>query len=770
MKFLNGYWMSKEGYSLYYPSEAYRIEKSGDVLRIFAPCNQINHRGDTLGGPALTIELSSPAEDVIRISVYHYKGVKKAGPYFELNTPGISPSISEDEDAVWFGSGQIKARIDKKTYNIDYYRGDERLTGSGWRHLAYIKHESGQTYMREQLDLDVGECVYGLGERFTPFVKNGQTVDIWNQDGGTCTEQSYKNIPFYITNRGYGVFVNDPGLVSFEICSEVVSRSQFSVEGESLDYFIIGGSDCKEVISNYTALTGRPAIPPAWSFGLWLSTSFTTNYDEKTVTSFINGMSKRRIPLSVFHFDCFWMKEFNWCDFIWDKDVFPDPKKMLSKLKEKGLHICVWINSYVSQESVLFDEGMQKGYFIHKKNGSVWQWDMWQPGMAIVDFTNPDACNWFSQKLLNLVDMGVDCFKTDFGERIPTEDVVYYDGSDPVKMHNFYTYLYNRTVFDTLKQVGKEAVVFARSATAGSQKFPVHWGGDCTADFSSMAESLRGGLSLGLCGFGFWSHDIGGFEQTATADVYKRWLAFGMLSSHSRLHGSTGYRVPWLYDEEAVDVLRFFANLKCRLMPYIYKTAIQASQQGLPSARAMFVEFPEDPACTTLDRQYMLGDSLLVAPVFSKSGLVEYYLPLGEWYNLLTGEIVTGGSYRKEKHNYMSLPLFVRPGSLLAIGDNEEETVYEYAQGVRLLLTPLADGYEASTSVYEKDGHEALNVTVNRKESDITVIAEGDGKPWSIKLCGITAKGCTGGTIEKEQDGIVFMPGNSTGSYTVRIL
>ncbi len=411
MKFLNGYWLSKEGYSLHYPSKAYRIENCGDSLRIFAPCNPINHRGDTLGGPALTIELSSPATNIIHVKAYHYKGVKKTGPYFELNYPGHTPSIIEDNDAVWLESGSIKARIDKNSYNIDYYRGDERLTGSGFRHLAYIKHQSGQTYMREQLDLDVGECVYGLGERFTPFVKNGQTVDIWNEDGGTCTQQSYKNIPFYITNRGYGVFVNNPGLVSFEICSEVVSRAQFSVEGESLEYFIIGGSDCKEVISNYTALTGRPSMPPTWSFGLWLSTSFTTNYDEETVTSFINGMSQRHIPLSVFHFDCFWMKEFNWCDFIWDKDVFPNPKTMLANLKEKGLHICVWINSYVSQESVLFNEGMEKGYFIRKKDGSVWQWDLWQPGMAIVDFTNPYACKWFSEKLLNLVDMGVDCFK-----------------------------------------------------------------------------------------------------------------------------------------------------------------------------------------------------------------------------------------------------------------------------------------------------------------------------------------------------------------------
>ena len=285
-------------------------------------------------------------------------------------------------------------------------------------------------------------------------------------------------------------------------------------------------------------------------------------------------MAARGIPLHVFHFDCFWMKEFNWCDFQWDERCFPDPAGMLKRLKEHGLHICVWINPYIAQRSALFDEAAAGGYLLKRPNGDVWQWDQWQPGMGIVDFTNPAACKWFQDKLRALLDMGVDAFKTDFGERIPT-DVVYFDGSDPFKMHNYYTYLYNKTVFDLLKEVRGEgeAVVFARSATAGGQQFPVHWGGDCTATFESMAESLRGGLSLGLSGFGFWSHDIGGFEQTATADVYKRWSAFGLLSSHSRLHGSSSYRVPWAYDEEAVDVLAKFTKLKCSLMPYLYGAA-----------------------------------------------------------------------------------------------------------------------------------------------------------------------------------------------------
>jgi len=259
--------------------------------------------------------------------------------------------------------------------------------------------------------------------------------------------------------------------------------------------------------------------------------------------------------------------------------------------------------------------------------------------------------------------MGVDCFKTDFGERIP-ETAVYFDSGDPHRHHNFYAFLYNKAVFELLeKERGKgQACLFARSATAGGQRFPLHWGGDCESTFEAMAETLRGGLSLSLSGFGFWSHDIGGFEGTPNAALFKGWLAFGLLSSHSRLHGSTSYRVPWSVDEESAEVCRFFTELKARLKPYILQSASEACKQGVPVLRAMFLEFPDDPACAYLDRQYMLGADLLVAPVFSEDGEVSYYLPEGEWTSLLTGEKVTGGRWITETHGFLSLPLLVRGG------------------------------------------------------------------------------------------------------------
>jgi len=662
-------------------------------------------------------------------------------------------------------------------WRVEFLDGDRVITSSGWRGMAMMDAPDGR-FIVEQLSLGVGECVYGLGERFTPFVRNGQVVDLWNEDGGTASEQAYKNIPFYLTNRGYGVFVNHPEKVSYEVASEKVERVQFSVPGESLDYFLIYGPTPKEVLGRYTALTGRPALPPAWSFGLWLTTSFTTDYDEATVTSFIQGMADRDLPLHVFHFDCFWMKEFHWCNFEWDKRCFPDPAAMLARLKARGLRICLWINPYIAQRSALFDEGMAAGALVKRPNGDVWQWDRWQAGMGLVDFTNPDACRWFGDKLRALIDMGVDCFKTDFGERVPT-DVAWFDGSDPLKMHNYYAYLYNKTVFEVLEEKlgAGEAAVFARSATTGGQQFPVHWGGDSTATFESMAESLRGGLSLGLSGFGFWSHDMGGFEQTASADVYKRWCAFGLLSSHSRLHGSGSYRVPWLFDEEgsgtdasASDVLRFFTKLKCRLMPYLFAAAGEAHAAGIPVMRAMPLEFPDDPGCDTLDRQYMLGDCLLVAPVFTPDGTVDFYLPAGRWTHFLTGQVVEGSRWVHERHDILSLPLLARPNSIIAAGAIDDRPDTDFADGVTFHLFEIQDGAALTARVPTLKGETALTVEVSRWGKAIRIEARGATQPWRVLLRGVPAvRTVEGGSAQEDALGTLLIPAAGAAPLTVRL-
>ena len=729
MKFTEGYWCTKKEITPLYATEFAASRREGDELILYAPGKHIAGRGDCLNLGMLTVRLSSPMEDVIKVSVRHFEGTAYNGPFARIHQTSPHVTVEETEDEIRYQSGRTTAVIDKRPncWGIRFLDGERELTSTGYRNMAHMTNrDTGKTYMVEQLAIDVDECIYGLGERYTPFVKNGQVVEMWNEDGGTASEITYKNIPFYITNKGYGVLLDNEGDAAYEIASEKVERLQFSVEGERLDYYVINGSTPKGTISKYTELTGKPALPPAWSFGLWLTTSFTTNYDEGTTSGFIQGMADRDIPLHVFHFDCYWMEAYEWCNFTWDPKTFPDPAGMLKRYHDRGLKICVWINPYIGQKSPLFQEGMEHGYLIRKTNGDVWQTDMWQAGMGLVDFTNPDAAAWYQGKLKTLLDMGVDCFKTDFGERVPVKDIAYYDGSDPVKMHNYYTYLYNQAVFQLLERERGtgEAVLFARSATVGGQQFPAHWGGDCSAAYPSMAETIRSGLSLACAGFGFWSHDISGFENTAPADIYKRWCQFGLLSSHSRLHGSSSYRVPWLFDDEACDVLRKFVKLKCALMPYLYRQAVKAHEEGIPMMRPMFVEFPEDRACEPLDKQYMLGDSLLVAPVFKESGEVEYYLPEGVWVNLLTGTTVKGGRWQKETHDYFSLPLMVRPGSIVAVGQESSRPDYDFADGVRFLLWLPEEGMTAETGVTDLNGNVVMTVSAGRADGKITLRAE----------------------------------------------
>jgi alpha-D-xyloside xylohydrolase len=390
MKFTDGYWQIRPGMTPYYAAQVDEVQVEGDSLVVYAATRPLKHRGDTLNLPLLTVRFSSPAENIIHVQLTHHQGGGHKKPQFDL-LPQTPPTVQLHNDAhtASLTSGKLTVRVLKtENWLVEFTDGERQITHSGWRGMGFVDTPDGR-YIHEQLGLGVGECVYGLGERFTAFVKNGQVVDLWNEDGGTSSEQAYKNIPFYLTNRGYGVFINHPEKVSLEVASEKVERVQFSVPGETLDYFVIYGPTPKEVLQRYTALTGLPALPPAWSFGLWLSTSFTTDYDEKTVTSFIEGMAQREIPLHVFHFDCFWMKAFHWVNFEWDERLFPDPEGMLARLKARGLHICVWINPYIAQRSALFAEGAEKGYLLKRPDGDVFQWDKWQAGMAIVDFTNP---------------------------------------------------------------------------------------------------------------------------------------------------------------------------------------------------------------------------------------------------------------------------------------------------------------------------------------------------------------------------------------------
>ena len=760
MKVSDGFWLNRNGYSVNWAAQIYEAEADERSVTVYAAAQFISNKGMTLGGPVLTVRFTSTLENSIKVTISHFTGSIPKKPVLPLNEDcDFVPTVKKFKGGWRLTSGKTSVVIGKKgkEWDIAYYYGDKLLTKSGWRTTSLIIEEEwhkrmtsqeqageqffaqwdngGRTFVREMLNISVGEYIYGFGEKFTPFVKNGQTVEVWNDDGGTCTEQSYKSVPFFVSSRSYGVFVNHTERVSFEVGTENVSKTAFSVQGESLEYFIFGGKNVADVIERYTDLTGRPALPPLWSFGLWLSTSFTTDYDEKTVTSFISEMKRRDIPLDVFHFDCFWMREFEWCSFEWDKRKFPDPAAMIARLKELGLKICVWINPYIGQKAPVFAECAEKGYFIKNKDGSVFQCDMWQPGMAIIDFTNPNARDWFAARIRALANMGVDAVKTDFGERIPT-NVQYHDGSDPFQMHNYYSYLYNKTVFEALESAkGKgNACLFARSATAGCQQFPVHWGGDCFSNYESMWETLRGGLSLCMSGFGYFSHDISGFESTGTPDLYKRWTAFGLMSSHSRYHGNSSYRVPWNFDEESCDVSRHFVKLKGRLMPYLWANAVKTHMTGVPMMRAMVVDFSSDRSALTVDTQYMLGDSLLVAPVFGERGDCSFYLPdVGTWTDIQTGEELQGGKWYTKNYDYFGMPLFAKPCSIIVYGDFKDTADYDHTDNMHIVVYCIGDGEACETAVYDRNGKAVVSIRAARWGRVIRLSVKGTDKPFTAE-------------------------------------
>ena len=748
MKFTEGMWRLREGISIDWMSNVEQTHvKDNSVAFLLSKLQR--SRGDSLNSPTISADVSSPHEGIIAAKFTHWAGASDAGPHFDLNRTQPKVDIKQDPTSLHYTSGQLNLDINTAPNELNFsYKTStgangraQHLTGHSFRSIAFVSdattsayrpadglYSQRDHYMLLELNVSVHEKLYGLGERFGPFVKNGQTVDIWNEDGGTSSELTYKNVPFYISSQGYGVFINHPGRVMLELQSERTTRVNIAVLGEELEYMIIGGTSPKDILSRYTALTGRPGLPPTWSYGLWLTTSFTTSYDEESITGMLDGLQERGIPLGVFHFDSFWMKGYQWCDFEFDQDHFPDAKAYIARLKERGIHTCVWINPYVGQASPLFNEGKEKKYFIMRRDrrvDTVWQWDNWQAGMAIVDFTNPEARQWYSSHLKRLMKMGIDSFKTDFAERIPFDpaQIKYYDGADSVRMHNYYAYIYNRLVYNTLKETGRDACLFARAATAGSQRFPVHWGGDCESTFDAMAESLRGGLSLALSGFGFWAHDIGGFEGKPPPALYKRWVQFGLLSSHSRLHGSGSYRVPWVYEEDGEDakcsaVLRECVKRKLSLMPYLLRAGLEAHQTGVPMLRALFLEFPQDLNTYQLDTQYMLGPNLLVAPVFTTEGEATFYVPLSEhkseakwrsWFDY--GKTYEGGRWYTETHGFDTMPLLVRPGSVLPINPKLSRADSDPLEGLEILVNaPLDSGI--SIEIVDPEKPDTISMTL----------------------------------------------------------
>ncbi|MFF2479597.1 alpha-xylosidase [Paenibacillus sp. NPDC058071] len=499
------------------------------------------------------------------------------------------------------------------------------------------------------------EKLYGTGESFTRLNKRGQRVDLFTTDALSAqTNKMYKPIPFFLSSEGYGMFIHTSTPLTLDFGATYDDTQTMYTGEEELDLFLFIGSP-KEVLSSYTNVTGRSPLPPLWSFGLWMSR--ITYSSETEVREVAAKLQQLDIPCDVIHLDTGWF-ETDWrCNYRFSAERFDDSAKMLSDLKEQGYRVSLWQLPYFTPNNSLYDEILEKGLAIKTTDGRLPTED------AILDFSNPEAVRWYQEHLASLLKLGVGAIKVDFGEAAPLQGM-YASGRSGFHEHNLYPLRYNQAAAEATKAVSGESIIWARSAWAGSQRYPIHWGGDAENTNSAMAASLRAGLSLGLSGFSFWSHDIGGFVHSSPEELYERWLPFGMLTSHSRCHGAPPTE-PWAYSEAFVESFRKSANLKYELMPYVYTQAKLCSDQGLPMLRPLFLEFPEDEGSWLVEDQYLFGADLLVAPLF-EDGMTErsVYLPPGVWIDYQSGERYEGG-WRRITAGELPIVLLVRAGAVI---------------------------------------------------------------------------------------------------------
>ncbi len=572
-----------------------------------------------------------------------------------------------------------------------------------------------------------GERIYGAGESFTRLDKRGQKVVLWATDTlSVQTGEMYKPIPFFMSSRGYGMFVHTSAPATFDFGYSYDAANIITLGDEHLDlYFFFGGP--KEILAEYTALTGRAPVPPLWSFGLWMSR--LTYWSEIEGREVARRFREEEVPCDVIHYDTGWF-ETEWrCDYRFSTERFADVPRFLSELRREGFRVSVWQQPYFNPNNPLYREAMTKGYAVLDADGAL-------PGEdVIVDMSNPDAVKWYQDLLAGVLKLGVSAIKADFGEAAPLTGV-YASGKSGFFEHNLYPLRYNRAVMEVTREITGDSIIWARSAWAGSQRCPVHWGGDAENTGSAMLATLRAGLSLGLCGFTFWSHDIGGFVRESPRELYRRWMPFGMLASHSRCHGLPP-KEPWAYDEEFTADFRRAAELKYRLMPYIYAQSVVSARTGLPMLRALFLEYPDDPGSWTVEDQYLLGSDLMVAPLFEETDERAVWLPPGFWHDYQTGRTYPGGRFHTIRAGEIPVVLLVRDGAAIPhIGLAQSTAFMDWS---RIELRVFAEEAETASALFALPEDNALHTLFLEREGWAFQLAEdplGGKVMWEISVAG----------------------------------
>ncbi|OZV73772.1 alpha-xylosidase [Micromonospora echinospora] len=690
----------------------------------------------TSDGGSLVVRVEAAGDGVVRVRLAEDPQARsRSARILPLVTAEPRPArVTVDDGVVRLDAGAVVAEIRLDPWHLRFLAPDGRVllqqdggtldisgrrrtlpfgrSGSGGQPVAY--HESFVAPGDERF--------VGFGEKFTPLDKRGQRALMWNFDAfGSESDRAHKCVPFYLSNRGYGVLVDSGLPVEFDVCQSTHSSVQILVPDDVLDYYVLAGPTPTEVLDRFDRLTGRPYLPPKWAFGSWISSGFYPDSQERVLER-ARRIRERGIPCDVLHLDCYWQVDGRWSDLQWDTEQFPDPAGMMATLAEQGFRVCLWINPYVSADSPLYAEAAEAGYFLTHADGRTYVADVWHgshAASAIVDFTDPEATDWFTGLLRPLLEQGAAVFKTDFAEGVPA-DAVAANGMTGVELHNVYALLFNDAVSEVTREVAGHDTVWARSSFLGGQRHAAQWSGDVNATWPALASTMRGGLSHGLSGIPFWSHDTGGFHGTPEPDLYVRWTQFGAFSPLVRLHGTTS-RLPWDFPAEterhAVAALR----LRYRFLPYLYSAAAEAARTGAPMMRALLVDTPDDPTAWTRDLEYRLGRDLLVAPMYDPTGRRTVYLPDGDrWVDAHTGEVHTGGRHLRVDVPLERTPLFVRHGALLPVGPPADRIADGPFTDVTLVSWGGVDG---RTVVHDSDGDTV--VTAVRDGDTLRVTTDG---------------------------------------------
>jgi alpha-D-xyloside xylohydrolase len=565
------------------------------------------------------------------------------------------------------------------------------------------------------------EKIFGLGESFTSFNKRGQKVVLCTDDAnGIQNETMYKPIPFFMSSRGYGIFMHTSTPITCDFGKYFGGVSSLMIGDEDLDLFLFIG-DPKEILDEYTDLTGKSPVPPLWSFGFWMSR--ITYFSEEEGRSVVDLLRKFKIPSDVLHFDTGWF-EVDWqCDYTFSVSRFKDPEGMMEDFKKQGIRTCLWQLPYFVPNNRLFPEIIEKGLYVTNGKGNPVTED------AVLDFTNPETVRWYQARIKGLLDQGVSVIKVDFGEAAPFTGI-YSNGKSGYYEHNLYPLRYNKAVSDITFETTGERIIWARSTWAGSQRFPLHWGGDPANTYSAMSATLRAGLSFGLSGFSFWSHDIGGFVNRTPENVYRKWTPFGMLTSHVRSHGAPPTE-PWEYGEDFMNAFREADNMRYKLMPYIYAQAHDCSTRGLPMIRALFIEFPDDPGSWLIDNQYMFGSDLLVAPLFQDEMDRDVYLPPGKWTDYQTGYVYRGG-WHHIRAGDIPIVILAREGSVIPHVELAQSTAFMDWSKLMLKTYPDEEGRASCPIVIP--GEKMKEIVLEEKAGKLEVVKDPFGGRVKLKL------------------------------------